>query len=123
LGGLTGSAVLAAVGIGAALLAAGVALFAFGWIGGGDAKLMAAAALWMGWPAVVPFLLFTAVAGGVLALALIGGKTLNRYYPLARPGWALRLLAPESAVPYGLAIAIGALAAFPQSPLLLHGFI
>jgi prepilin peptidase CpaA len=118
IGGMSGHDMLIAVAVGAVFLVAGIAMFALGWVGGGDAKLIAAVALWMGWPAVLPFLLFTAVAGGGLAIVLIGGKSLSRYYPVVRSGWALRLLAPESAVPYGLAIAIGALAAFPQSPLL-----
>ena len=38
------------LGVGATALAAGMGMFALGWIGGGDAKLLAAAALWIGWP-------------------------------------------------------------------------
>ena len=56
------------VGIGVAALIAGMAMFALGWIGGGDAKVFAATALWLGWPASATFLLVTALAGGVLAL-------------------------------------------------------
>ena len=48
LAGLSMQAVLLHLGAGAAVLAASFALFAFGWIGGGDAKLAAATALWLG---------------------------------------------------------------------------
>ncbi len=101
------------VGFGA--LCAGVAMFAMGWIGGGDAKLFAASALWLGLPALAPFLAWTAVAGGALATGLL----LARKSPLSAlvqgPGWVGRLLEPKGDVPYGVAIAVGALAAFPAS--------
>jgi prepilin peptidase CpaA len=104
--------------LGAAGLAAGMAMFAPGWIGGGDAKLLAAAALWLGWPAAVTFLLATAVAGGALALALIGLRSnAARAVMPAGPAWLLRLAEPGEGAPYGVAIAIGALAALPVSDL------
>ena len=90
MGGVSPPALALNLGVGAAALAAGVLMFALRWIGGGDAKLFAAAALWLGWPAAVPFLAATALAGGVLALGLMALRsTLVR--PLAasgRPGWA-----------------------------------
>ena len=49
------------IGVGA--LVAGMGMFAVGWIGGGDAKLFAAAGLWMGLGALLPYLLVTALAG------------------------------------------------------------
>lgn len=101
------------VGLGA--LCAGVAMFALNWIGGGDAKLFAASALWLGLPALVPFLAWTAIAGGALATLLL----LARKSPLANlvrgPFWVGRLLEPKADVPYGVAIAVGALVAFPAS--------
>ncbi len=48
---------------GATVLAIGFACFSFGWVGGGDAKIAAATALWFGW-------LHT----------LDGRETLNRFY-------------------------------------------
>ncbi|MDP3300196.1 MAG: prepilin peptidase, partial [Phenylobacterium sp.] len=39
------------VGLGVGALVAGMVMFALGWIGGGDAKVFAASALWLGWPA------------------------------------------------------------------------
>ena len=59
-----------AVGLGALVL--GMGMFAAGWIGGGDGKLFAVCALWLGWPAVLPFMLYTGLAGGALTFAILG---------------------------------------------------
>lgn len=106
------------VGVGAAGLVIGMAMFALGWVGGGDAKLFAASALWLGWPAVASFLLYTGVAGGGLALALLALRSAwVRPYVLSGPAWFARLAEPKEGAPYGVAIAIGALCAFPASTL------
>ncbi|MEO8113701.1 MAG: prepilin peptidase, partial [Phenylobacterium sp.] len=55
-----------AIGVGAAMLVVGVIMFALHWLGGGDAKLMAAARLWIGLPGLAPFALYTGLAGGAL---------------------------------------------------------
>jgi prepilin peptidase CpaA len=105
------------LGVGLAALVAGMAMFALRWIGGGDAKLFAAAALWLGWPAALPYLAVTGLAGGGLAVALLGLRSMwLRPYVLGGPAWFARLAEPDEAVPYGLAIAAGALAAFQASP-------
>jgi prepilin peptidase CpaA len=78
--------------VGAALLVAGFALFALGLIGGGDAKLLAAAAPWAG-PALLPeFVLVTALAGGVVGLIAIFHR---------------RLTAPAKSRPIGSLVARG----------------
>ena len=107
-----------AAGVGAAALALGVGMFALGWIGGGDAKLFAVCGLWLGWSAFMPFLLVTAVAGGALAVALLLARKLSVWLPTAAPAWVRRLATPGENVPYGVAIAVGALVAFPASPLM-----
>jgi prepilin peptidase CpaA len=105
--------------IGVAALAVGMVMFALRWIGGGDAKLFAAAALWLGWPAIMSYLAFTAIAGGALAVGLLGLRSpMLRGYVLSGPAWFSRLAEPGENVPYGVAIAIGALAAFPASALM-----
>jgi len=105
-----------AVAVGVLVLAAG--MFAFGWIGGGDAKLMAAAALWVSWNGLAPFLIYTAIAGGALALGLVALRSAwIRPFAEAGPAWARRLATPGEAAPYGVAIAVGALAAFTVHPL------
>ncbi len=91
--------------------------FAYGWMGGGDVKLMAVVALWLGLPLVPAFLVWTSVFGGVLTVALL----LYRVVPISAAGfgqiaWAGRLHAREARVPYGVAIASAALMVFLSSP-------
>jgi prepilin peptidase CpaA len=104
--------------VGAVALALGVILFALGWIGGGDAKLFAVAGLWLGWPALADFLLVMCVAGGVFVMLLLALRSVHLRGVAERgPPWFGRLATPGGNVPYGVAIAIGALAAFPGSTL------
>ncbi len=104
--------------VGVIALLAGMAMFALGWIGGGDAKLFAAAGLWLGWPAGATYLCVTAVAGGALAVGLLGLRSMwLRPYVQNGPAWFGRLATPGENVPYGVAIAVGALAAFPGGDL------
>lgn len=119
---LAAGAPLAVIGtctlVGVAALVAGMAMFALNWIGGGDAKLLAATALWLGWPAILPFLLATALVGGGLALILLRMRSASVRPLMERgPPWVARLATSPDA-PYGLAIAIGALLTLPKSPLL-----
>ena len=104
--------------VGAGMLVVGAGMFALGWIGGGDAKLMAAAALWIGLKGLAPFAIYTALAGGLLAVALVALRSAwLRPLAAAGPGWTQRLATPGEAAPYGVAIAAGALAAFAIHPL------
>jgi prepilin peptidase CpaA len=106
-------------GIGFLALVAGMVMFSLGWIGGGDAKVFAAAALWLGWPAVGTFLLVTCLSGGALAVMLLWLRSVwLRPLVAGAPGWLSRLAEPGENVPYGVAICVGALAAFPASPLI-----
>jgi prepilin peptidase CpaA len=106
------------LGVGAAALAAGMAMFALRWIGGGDAKLLAAAALWLGWPAALTDLAVTGIVGGGLAVSLLALRSAYiRPYILNGPAWFTRLAEPGENVPYGVAIAVGAMVAFPSSAL------
>ena len=59
----TRQAILLHVAAGAAVLAVTFALFAFGWIGGGDAKLAAATALWLGFDTLPDYLMLAADRG------------------------------------------------------------
>lgn len=101
---------------GLAVLVAGMGLFAAGWIGGGDAKFMAAASLWLGVGATPVFLAATALGGGVLVLALLALRSpwLAPAFDQG-PDWARRLAKPGAAAPYGVAISAAALLAFPLS--------
>ena len=104
------------VATGVVALLAGMAMFALGWIGGGDAKLLSACCLWFGWPDGQAFLLDTCLTGGAVAFLLILARAqLVRAYLPAGPGWISRLTTPGEPAPYGVAIALGALIAFPSS--------
>ena len=105
--------------LGGVALLIGMALFALRVVGGGDAKLMAACGLWLGWSGFTPFLVWTALAGGALAVGLLIGRKLHAHLPSAFPAWLRRLLTPGETVPYGVAIAVGALVVFPASPVVL----
>ncbi|GAW41901.1 Type IV leader peptidase family protein [Brevundimonas sp. SH203] len=108
------------VGVGLAALIVGMGMFALNWIGGGDAKLLAASCLWMGLSGVAPFLLWTGIAGGAFCLFLM---TARQYFPMVAPsvsqGWVVNLMQPKGDIPYGVAIAIGALMALPESGLVI----
>ena len=112
--GLSAHAVMLHAASGFLVLALGIGLFAMGWAGGGDAKLLAAGALWVGLDQVVPFLVQTGICGAVLTLVMV----LFRAYPAASlpiPDWAVKLHSTATGMPYGLAIAAGALFVFPQT--------
>lgn len=106
------------LGVGAAVLVIGFALFAFGLFGGGDAKLMAAAALWVGWDPVLFFIFAVALTGGGLSvLVVLLRKGLGLW-----PDWLVKnaegLFVPNKAVPYGVAIAVGAIFTVPRMDVL-----
>jgi prepilin peptidase CpaA len=94
---------LLALAAGGAVLIGGTALFAAGLVGGGDVKLAAAATVWIGARAIPEFLVVTALVGGLLALGILGGRVLRRCVGRGRPAMA------DPTVPYGVAIAAGAL--------------
>lgn len=90
-------------------------LFAFGWIGGGDAKLAGATALWLGFANLPEYLVVSSFLGGMLTLLLL----LTRDYPLPRflhrQEWALRVHSLKDGIPYGIALAAGGLLVYPSS--------
>jgi len=100
---------LYAVGIALAVLAFGFALFAAGAAGGGDAKLLAALALWAGPWLIFEFLVVTSAAGGLLAVALGTARLFRRR--AAAGGLDPEAGAPprRRPIPYGIAIAAGGL--------------
>lgn len=104
----------AATGI--AMLAAGWMLFAVGLLGGGDVKLFAATSLWMGWGGVVNYMIMFSLCGGVLALSLLLFRRLSLPERLFSHKWISVLHHKEQGVPYGVALTIGAILAWP--PLL-----
>jgi prepilin peptidase CpaA len=105
------------VGVGVGALVVGMVMFALRWVGGGDAKMMAAAALWLGVQGLAPFLMWVGIAGGLFAVALLQARNFGQPYAARAPRWVGRLLEPKGDIPYGVAICAGALAAFPASAL------
>ena len=89
-------------------LVAGFALFALGYIGGGDAKLFAAMALWLGPHDLLPYTLAATIFGGLLTLTLLALRQLPLPAGLARQDWILKLHDQRSGIPYGVALAAGA---------------
>ena len=118
---LAAGAPLSAIGLniafGLAVLVIGFVLFQFNVLGGGDAKLLAAAAVWTGLAAFMPFLFWTAAAGGVLALTLLAARHFLKQEE-SNPPFVNRLLKEQNGIPYGVAIMIGGLLAAPQLPIL-----
>lgn len=106
------------LGIGAIALIIGAGMFFLGVWGGGDAKLVAAAALWTGAAGGMQFLYGVAMFGGVLAVFLIIGRRLKLKSDV---DWIARLLSPKEGAPYGVAIAAGGIWAASSSPVLAEG--
>ena len=115
LGGMSLDAMALHVGAGMTVLVAAFACFAFGWVGGGDAKIAAAAALWFGLPHLMNYLLYASLFGGALTLLLLQFRQWPLPYPLAGQHWLARLHAKESGIPYGIALAMGALLIYPDT--------
>ena len=112
---------LPAVGLhllaGFAGLALGFALFALGWIGGGDAKLFAGVSLWLGFADLAPYALVASVFGGFLTLALLMARQWPLPQNLARHAWIIRLHDAKSGIPYGVALAAGAFILLPNTEI------
>lgn len=117
--GLAPLTILTHLGVGVFALGMGMMLFALRWVGGGDAKLIAAVALWAGPGAVWVFVLAAAIAGGALTIGLLFFRKLPLPGFMAASSWIARLHNHGSDVPYGVALAAGAIYALPFMTLSL----
>jgi prepilin peptidase CpaA len=118
-GGLSAAEISWHLASGASILVLGFGLFALGWIGGGDAKLAAATAIWLGFDLLGEYALVASLLGGVLTLLILA----LRHWPVLsrlmyRP-WIGRLHEPETGVPYGIALASAGLLLYPESAIWL----
>ncbi|HEX2841931.1 A24 family peptidase [Hyphomicrobium sp.] len=113
--GLPAEALLMHLCAGLLVLAAGIFLFAVGGFGGGDAKLLAAAALWIGFDQLLPFLALVTVFGGVLSIAILYYRRLP-ILGVHAPDWAMKLHKQGTGIPYGIAITCSALMVLPMTP-------
>jgi prepilin peptidase CpaA len=75
----------------AAVLIVAFIAFALGWIGGGDAKLAAVAALWVGADHTAAYLAYTALFGGAFALGLLTFRRLPLPAVFQGSPWIARL--------------------------------
>jgi prepilin peptidase CpaA len=113
--GMHGGEMLWHVGAGALVLVIAFALFSFGWIGGGDAKLAAVTALWLGFAHLFDYLVYSSLLGGALTVALIQFRMLPLPQVLASRDWIERLHRRGGGVPYGIALAAAALLIYPHT--------
>jgi len=92
--------------------------FAQGWIGGGDAKLAAATALWLGFDQLLNYLTIASLLGGVLTLLIMRFRLMPLPAMLANQEWAKRLHRMDAGVPYGIALALAALWVYSDTPFM-----
>lgn len=117
---------LAAVGghllAGLLVLSCTFGMFVMGWVGGGDAKLAAATAVWFGFGSLLEYSLVASVLGGGLTLFILHARShvLPRFaqdWP-----WLLRLHDSRTGIPYGIALAAAALLVLPHTAVWRAGF-
>ena len=113
--GMPAAEILWHVGAGSVVLVIAFIFFACGWIGGGDAKLAAATALWLGFAHLFDYLIYSSLLGGVLTVALIQFRMLPLPAVLTGREWIERLHRRGGGVPYGIALAIAALLIYPHT--------
>jgi prepilin peptidase CpaA len=113
--GMNPALIMSHLGAAAAVLVVAFVFFARGWIGGGDAKLAAATALWLGFDHLLTYLLYASLFGGLLTIVLLKVRTLPLPSLLSGQSWAERLHRTDSGVPYGIALAAAALVVYPNT--------
>lgn len=113
--GMDGAMIVSHLGAGLVVFSAVFVLFALGWIGGGDAKLAAATALWLGFDQLLAYFVWASLFGGLLTLLLLKFRTIPLPEFLDRHEWVARLHRMDSGVPYGIALAAGALMVYPDT--------
>lgn len=107
------------VSCGLAMLALTFVLFQFGWVGGGDAKLASATALWFGWEHLLDYGLVASIAGGVLTVIIIELRRHDLPRRVLSVAFIARLAEKTNGVPYGIALAVAGLLVYPQTGLFL----
>ena len=107
---------LSHVGAGALVLVVSFGFFARGWIGGGDAKLAAATAIWLGFGYLMNYLVYASLLGGALTFLLSSSAWCRcRGCSLVSSGRS-GCIAQGGDIPYGIALAGAALLIYPETP-------
>ncbi|MBN7807531.1 prepilin peptidase [Agrobacterium rosae] len=92
-------------------------LFSMNTMGGGDAKLLTASAMWFGFDmSLMEFMFAVAIVGGILTIAILLLR--SRSQEIMASGLPIpdSLLVAKK-VPYGIAIAIAGLLTYPEAPI------
>lgn len=90
-------------------------MFARGWVGGGDAKLAAATALWLGFSGLADYLIVASILGGALTISIVYIRTLPLPRITLRIPFIVQLHDERSGIPYGIALATAALIVMPNA--------
>ena len=98
-------------------LVVGFALFALGYIGGGDAKLFACMALWFGLGDLLQYALVASLMGGLLTIALLSFRGFSVPSFLIRHKWITRLHDAKQGIPYGIALAAAGILVLPHAEI------
>jgi len=106
------------VALAAVALVVTFAMFSFGWIGGGDAKLFAATCLWLGPAEILAYSVYAALLGGALTLLILVLRSVPLPALLSQQGWIARLHSAKEGVPYGIALATAGLLVYPDTPFM-----
>jgi prepilin peptidase CpaA len=96
------------------------ALFALGGMGGGDAKLMSATALFLGFNVhLAEYLVISAFVGGILTVAIVAYRNSALAVFTSRNIFLRHFADDAGGIPYGIALGIGGLVTYPDSPLVV----
>lgn len=104
---------------GLAVLTLTFLFFSFHWIGGGDAKLASATALWLGFDHLFDYSVDAALLGGALTLAILILRRWPLPSALVTHAWIARLHDRDSGIPYGIALAAAGLLLYPETRIWL----
>jgi len=113
--GVPAADVLLNISCACVILAIVFVMFNLGWVGGGDAKMAAATALWLGWSSILGYGVAVAIYGGILTLIILGARMMPLPAALGRLAWVARLHDGKSGVPFGIALAAAGLVQYPGS--------
>lgn len=109
--------ILKHLGVGLAVLAVAIFMFYQRWVGGGDAKLLAAASLWFGVEQIGDYMFMVAMFGGLLSLFFMSFRSFIPPVLIAGRDWAERLHDKNAGIPYGVALAAAGLWVYPNSDI------
>lgn len=104
------------VGVAFGVLVAGFFAFSRGWMGAGDAKLMAVTALWFGPSQIFAYIMLGGLMGGALTFAVLALRQTDLPESLLRVTWLARLADARTGVPYAMALGPAGLVLFSASP-------